>query len=165
MAQFQANVVGTVCGQHAGATAVGDDGQALAHRTIARSQALHGREQFGEGTDAHGTTAAQCGIKHLVAAHNGGRMRASRHVAGLLAARLEHHHRLGDGGSAQRAHEIAGILDAFQIHHDAVRLRIGCEEVQRLRHVHCSVRAERDHGGEAHLVGPCPVQQGRGQCA
>ncbi len=90
-------------------------------------------------------------------------MRLRRLVAGRLAPGLEHHHRLGVGGRAQRAHEAAGVLYAFHVDHDALRARVVGQEVQRIAQAQVGVRAQRDHAGKAHRVVARPVQDGGGE--
>jgi hypothetical protein len=158
LAQVEPDLVDPVGRQHAGPAAVGDHGQPLAHRAVARGQALGRGEQLDEGAHAHRARAAQRGVEHVVAAHDGRAVRLRGLVARGLAAGLEHHHRLGMRGRAQRAHEAARVVDAFEVHDDAVRGLVVGQEVEHLRNVDRGVRAQRHHAGEAHAVLACPVE-------
>ena len=164
-AQVEPQLAHPVGRQHAGAAAVGDDGQAPAHRPVARGQALGGREQLHKGAHAHRAGAAQHGVEHLVAADDSAGMRLRRGVAGQLAAGLEHHHRLGVGRRPQRAGEAPRVGDAFHVDHDAVRVAVGRQVVQHRRQRDLRVRPQRHHGGEAHLVLLGPVHDRRGERA
>ena len=154
-----------VGGQHTGAAAIGDDGQALAHRAVARGQAFGSREQLHKRSDTHGAGAAQGGIKHIVATDNGTAVGLRGLVAGRFASGLEHDHRFGIGRRAQRAHEAPGVGDAFEVHDDALRARIVGQIVQHLGNVHGRIRAQGDDAGKAHRILVGPVQHGGGECA
>ena len=144
--QLQVDFADPVGREHTRASAVGHNRQPPAHSAIARSQTLCGGKQRHKGAHPHRTGTPQGRIKHVVAANNGARMGQRCHVTRRLAARLEHDDRLGVGGSAQSAHETTRIADAFEVDHDAVRLRISRQKIEYLRHVHVSIRSERDNG-------------------
>ena len=157
-AQLQLQLVHVVGRQHAGAAAVGDDAQPPAHRAVARSQALGGREQLDERAHAHRAGAAQHGAPHLVAADDGARVRLRGRVAVLLAAGLQHHHRLAVGRRAQRAGKAPGVGNALHVHHDALRVAVVGQVVQHAGQPHLRVRAQGDDVGKADAVLPRPIQ-------
>ena len=161
LAEVQEYFIDPVRRQHARPAAIGDDGQPAAHRAVAGGQALGGREQGHKRAHAHGARTPQGGVEHIIAADDGAAVRLRRLVACRLAPGLEHDHRLGIGGRAQRAHESARTRNAFQVHHDAVGLRIISEEIQHLRNVHGGIGPERHHGGKTHGIVARPVQNGR----
>jgi hypothetical protein len=74
--------------QHTGPAAIGDDGQALAHRPVARGQALGGGEQLPQTSAPAPRRPAQRGVKHIVAADDGAAVRLGRRVAGGLRPAL-----------------------------------------------------------------------------
>lgn len=118
---LQPDFVGPVSRQQAGVAAVGDDRQPLAHRPLARGQAIGSREQLGEQPHSHRTGAAKAGFDNIVAAADGRRVRPCAAAAGRLAARLHHHHhRLGLGRRPQRAHEAPCAADAFRADQDGL---------------------------------------------
>ncbi len=157
-AQLQVQFVHVIGRQHAGTAAVGDDAQALAHRAVARGQALGGREQLDEGAHAHRAGAAQYGIEHLVAADDGAGMRLRGHVAVVLAPGLEHHHGLGVGSGAQRTGEAPRIGDALHVDHDTLRVAIVGQVVEHRPQADLGMGAERDHAGKTNPVLARPVQ-------
>ena len=164
-AQLQAHLAHVIGGQHAGAAAVGNHAQPRAHGPVARGQALGGRKQLHKRAHAHRPGAAQHGVKHVVAAHNGARVRLRGGVAVQLAPGLEHHHRLGVGRRAQRAGKAPRIGNALHVDDDAVRVPVARQKVQHRPQPHLRMRAGRNHGGKTHAVVPRPVQYGSRQRA
>ena len=162
--QGQAEFVGPVSRQHAWTAPVSDDGQAFAHRPVTRGEAFGRRKQLDERLHPHGTGPAQSGVKHVVAAHNRAAVRLRCRIACVFASRLQYHHGFGIGGSAQGAHETARIGDALHAHDDALRLRVGGQEVEHVGNVHHGIGAQRHDGRKPDTVATRPVQDGRGQC-
>jgi hypothetical protein len=105
----QADLVGPVGRQHARPAAVGDDGQRLAHRPVARGQALRGREQLRELRARAPRRRGAARRRRRRRCRRWRRVRERRLRARRAAAGLHHHHRLGIGRRAQRAHEAARV--------------------------------------------------------
>ena len=162
-AQLQMNFVDPVRSEHTRPAPVGNDSQPLAHRPVARGEAFGCREQFHKRAHPHCAGAAQRSVKHIVAADDGPAVGLCGFVACRLSACLEHDHRFGIGRHAQGAHETARIGNTFEVHHDAVCLRVVGQEIEHLCNVHTGVRPQGDHGRESHGVVGGPVQHAGGQ--
>ena len=104
-----AEVAGAVGGQHAGAAAIGDDGEPVAaDRGVWREHFGRG-EELPEGHGAHHAGPLQGSIEDGVGADQRAGMGARRPRAAVVPPGLEHDHRLGARRHAQAAHEGAGI--------------------------------------------------------
>jgi hypothetical protein len=82
-----------------------------------------------------------------------------------MLADLDQQYRLAARRGAQRAHEAAGVLDALDVEEDVLRARVGDHVVEYLAEVDVALGAQRNHVGEADLVGQRPVEDGRAQRA
>jgi len=151
----------TVGGHHAGAAAVGDDGQPVAGRAHPRRQGQGGGEQLLDGVHPDHAGPAQQGVEDVVATHQGTRMRGHGPGTGLVAADLHQHHRLQARHGTQRAHEAAGIADALDVHQDAAGGRVVGQVIEDLAEVQIGRCTARHHGGKTDAVRGGPVQHGR----
>ena len=69
-------------------------------------------------------------------------MRNGRLVAAFVATGFENDYGFAVGCSTQRTHELACIGDAFQVHHDAVGMRVAGQKIKGLRQAYRAVRPQ-----------------------
>ena len=135
LGQRDVDVRGMVSRHDTGASAVGDDGQALAARPEVREQRRRRGVHLADVGQAHHAGAAQGRIEHVIGADQ----RAGVGEHGLLARRmfadLDQQYRLAARRGAQRAHEAAGVLDAFDIEEDVLGTRVGDHVVEHFAEV------------------------------
>jgi hypothetical protein len=114
---------------------------------------------------ARRTTPAQGRIEHVVGADQCAGVGEHGFLARGMLADLDQQHRLAACRGAQRAHEAAGVLDAFDVEEDVFGARVRDHVVEHFAEVDVTFGAERDHIGEADLVGQRPVEDCRAQGA
>jgi hypothetical protein len=78
---------------------------------------------------------------------------------------LDRQYRLDAGGGAHCAHEAPRVADAFDVHEDALRLRVRNHVIEDFTEIEIDRRTERHDGRKAHAVALGPVEQRRADCA
>jgi hypothetical protein len=159
--------VGGVGRQHQRSAAVAQQrkARALHAPAVARTaQAFGGGHQFHHAVHAHRTGTPQCGVEHRLALRQLGAVSAHG-VAGVgrrarLPAALEHQHRLGGGGQAQRAHEAARVGDVLDVQQDGLGAAAARQIEQQLGHVDRRMRPDRHQLRKAQAVAQTPVEHG-----
>ena len=151
--------------QHAGAAAVGDDGQPFAAPAARARQGLGGVEQRPPACPTRSMPARRA------AASNTSSEPASAPVCEAAAARrpapagLDHDHRLVARCGPRRRHELARRLDRFGVQQDGARARLAAQLVEQVAEVDVGAVAQRDEVREADAAPVGPVQHRGGQRA
>jgi hypothetical protein len=158
LGQRDIDVRGMVSRHDTGASAVGDDGQALAARPEVREQRRRRGVHLADVGQAHHAGAAQGRIEHVIGADQRAGVREHGLLARRMFADLDQQYRLAARRGAQRAHEAAGVLDAFDIEEDVLGTRVGDHVVEHFAEVDVAFGTEGNNIGEADLVGQRPVE-------
>ncbi len=154
-----------VCGQHARAAAIGQDGQAVAPNGQPAGQRLRRLEQLVQAFDAQHAGAPESRIVDRVGSGQSAGVRQRGLRAGGAAAGLDDDHRLGARGDAGGAHELARLGDRFDIQQDRARRGIQRQPVQHVAEVDIGHVAQRGDVGEAQVAPDRPVEHRRHQGA
>ena len=157
LGELDPGVAGPVGGQHAGAAAIGDDGEAVAARALVGAEDLGRGEELAEGQRPHRTGPFQRRVEHVVGAHQRAGMGRSGLGTRGMAARFQHDHRFQPGGRPHRRQERRRIVHPLDIEQDRVGLRIGGEELHDVAEVDIGRVAQADQGREAEVMRTRPV--------
>ena len=142
-----------VNGQHAEAAAVGQDQRgACLKNGFCAPERLGGCEHLVEIGDAQQAGAAKRGLIDGVRAGERAGVRRGGLRTLRMAARLDHHDRLGARRRPRGGHELARVVDGFDVEQDGAGRAVDREVVETIAEIDIDVIAERDHGGEAHVA-------------
>jgi hypothetical protein len=154
---------------HAGAAAVGDDGEAVRHDAgRAAGQAVQrerGVEELLQRVHAQHAGAAHGGVEHGVRARERARVRGRRRLPLGRTPGLHQDDRLVARRRARGRHELARRGDRFHVEQDGARLGVVGQPVEHVAEIDVGALAQRDEVREAHAAPARPVEQGRHQRA
>ena len=152
-----------VGGEHAGAAAIGEDGEAAALRPQSRGERDDGLEELAQAIDAQHARAAEGGVVDGVGAGERAGMGKRGPGACGAASRLDDDHRLGARGDPPGGHEFARVRDALDVEQDRPRRRIERQIVEHVAEIDVAHVAERGDMREADVARRRPVEHGGGE--
>ena len=163
--QRHVDLGGRVGGHHAGAAAIGEDGERLTAVGAKARQRLRRQEQLLQAVHAQHAGTRNGGVIHRIGPGQGASVRGCRLLTLRRSAALDDDDGLVACRRARGRHELARRLDRLDVEQDRARARVGGQIVEHVAKIHVGMLAERHEMRKPDALRVGPVQHGRHQRA
>ena len=149
--------------QDAGATAIGENGKAVAVEPRLARKDLRSAEKLVELAYTQHACASERRFIGGIGAGQRARVRLRRLGPRRAAAGLDDNHRLRPSGAACGRHELRRVGDRLHVQQDGATLRIARQVVEQIAKIRVSHIAERDDVRKADVAPARPIDDARDQ--